>query len=385
MAASRRLSLFVFALAHSSFIPPARAFPIGGKPVLRHYLSTLQTLSSSHYPQDWTTTTTRRLFNTKENSAPVTILDTSQPDIITCREILATAEQAAKAAGQVIDENLGCSGEQDDFDVKANIKDIVTKYDKMAQDRVMKIVVSAYPDHIFLGEEDVGAGGEASSKALDEKLKATAGNYLWICDPIDGTANFASGMPICGVTMAVLYQGKPIVACIYDPHRDELFSTIKGQGAWLSTTLDTTGEVKMTSLTAGRDTYTMKLSDAIVNAGCPADPNAFAASMRGMMALNSKARGLRVLACSCVTLAWIASGRLSGHFGYDLSSWDLVAGAMLIQESGGHVTDLDGSDYRVETRNMLCTSNRVPRSVHQEILDTLDEADATSYSRVAET
>jgi myo-inositol-1(or 4)-monophosphatase len=122
------------------------------------------------------------------------------------------------------------------------------------------------------------------------------------------------------------------------------------------------------------------VKDAIINAGCPADPNAFNTSMRGVLALNSKCRGLRVIACSALTTAWISSGRLSAHFGYDLSSWDLVAGALLIQEAGGKVSDLDGTPYKLETRNMLCSNGLV----HDEVLNILREADAVSFTRSTE-
>merc|ERR1712071_334644 len=92
-------------------------------------------------------------------------------------------------------------------------------------------------------------------------------------------------------------------------------------------------------------------------------------------ALSPKCRGIRVLACSALSLAWIACGRLTAHFGYDLSSWDLVAGALLIQESGGMVTELDGTDYSVETRTMLCSNGLV----HDDILNILKDADAISF------
>lgn len=185
---------------------------------------------------------------------------------------------------------------------------------------------------------------------------------------IDGTANFASGIPLCGVTVAVLYKGTPVIGVIYDPHRNEMFSTIKGQGAYLSS--NTIENKKLQIQTGIKD-----LSNAIINAGCPADPNAFTTSMKGMAALSPKCRGIRVMACSALTLVWIASGRLTAHFGYDLSSWDLVAGALLIQESGGKVTDIDGSDYVVETRSMLVSNGMV----HKEILQVLKDADAVSF------
>jgi myo-inositol-1(or 4)-monophosphatase len=285
-----------------------------------------------------------------------------------CQRILATAEEAARAAGVIILSHLGCCSEAaDQCEIKFSIKDVVTEYDKLAQEAIEAIVVSHYPEHSFLGEEDVDPGGIASEQALDEALSATPSGYVWICDPIDGTANFASGLPLCAVTMSVVYKSVPIVGIIYDPHRNEMFSSIRGQGAFLNG-----NECRVQSAVT-------ETSDAIVNAGCPADPNAFKVSMRGMLALNSKARGIRVIACSALTLAWIACGRLTAHFGYDLSSWDLVAGALLIQEADGRITDIDGSPYKVETRNMLCSNG----NVHDEILAVLRHADATSFTRAA--
>jgi myo-inositol-1(or 4)-monophosphatase len=217
-----------------------------------------------------------------------------------------------------------------------------------------------------LGEGSVEAGEQAVTNSLQEtSTTSSRSEFLWICDPIDGTANFASGLPLCGVTVAVVYQGTPVVGVIYDPHRDELFSAVRGQGA----TLNGKSIHVTTTIT--------ELKNAIINAGCPADPNAFAASMRGMMALNGACRGLRVIACSAMTLSWIACGRLTAHFGYDLSSWDLVAGALIIQEAGGVVTDIDGSPYILETRNMLCSNGLV----HDDTLQILQEADAVTFER----
>eukprot|EP00977_Amphora_coffeiformis_P001152 scaffold244_cov172-Amphora_coffeaeformis.AAC.5 len=294
-----------------------------------------------------------------------------------------TAEAAARAAGQVIVENLGCaskrrqgsaaaSADNDGSNnaaeqVKTSIKDIVTEHDKKAQIAVESIIRGAYPNHSFLGEEDVDPGAAASEQALTDFLSQTESGFLWICDPIDGTANFASGLAMCAVTVSVVYQGTPLIGVIFDPHAEEMFTAVKGQGA----------SVNGQPLTVAMGITDVK--DSIINAGCPADPNAFAASMRGIAALNSKCRGLRMIACSALTTAWIAAGRLTAHFGYDLSSWDLVAGALLIQEAGGLVTDLDGSPYRLETRNMLC-SNGEP-SVHNSILQVLKDADATSFLR----
>ena len=231
------------------------------------------------------------------------------------KDLLTTAEYAAREAGKVIKRHTGCCSEMDDeCEIKFNIKDVVTQYDKQAQDQIVSIVTSKYPTHSFLGEEDVESGGEASEQALQNILKSTPTGYLWIADPIDGTANFASGLALSAVTMGVVYKGTPIVGVVYDPHSNETFSAIKGHGATLN------GEPLQVAMAID------EAKDAIINAGCPADTNAFQTSMRGVLALNSRCRGLRIIACSALTTAWIAAGRLTAHFGYDLSSWDLVAG-----------------------------------------------------------
>lgn len=320
--------------------------------------------------------------------------------LVECKEIVENLEQASRAAGKIILQNLGCSSEttsgieNDDStaapaaEIKINIKDVVTKYDKQAQQVIEEIVEARYPNFYFLGEENVAAGAKASEEALTKALQRNQGTkdlraelestsvttsdsgFTIIVDPIDGTANFASGLPLCAVTMSVVYQDLPIVGIVYDPHRDEFFSSIRGQGTWLKAKDGKTTQLQVQSAIS-------EAKDAIVNAGCPADPQAFATSMKGMLGLNSHVRGVRVVACSALTLAWIASGRLTAHFGYDLSSWDLVAGALMIQEAGGHITDIYGSPYKVETRNMLCSNGKV----HNEILTILKESGATSFSR----
>ena len=331
------------------------------------------------------TTTCWASSNAHPNHAASTTEATTGLSLMELQGLTQTAETAARAAGHIILEaqQQATTTHTTDKDVaintaalKTNVKDIVTLYDKQAQEAVEAIIRQAYPEHAFLGEEDVAPGAAASAQAMKEALarsrnnsnnnnntSSSSSNYLWIVDPIDGTANFAAGLPLCGVTLAVVYRGTAVAGVIYDPHADEMFTAWRGQGA----------TVNGRPMRVG----TAPLSEAIVNAGCPADPQAFQASLRGIAALNTQCRGLRMVACSALTLAWIADGRLTAHFGYDLSSWDLVAGALLIQEAGGVVTDLDGSPYNLETRNMLC-SNGV---VHEPILQVLKQADAVAFTR----
>ena len=304
-------------------------------------------------------TTTIRAAASSNSNAPNT------PTNDDVQQYLLHAQQAARAAGAILRDHIGCcSQQQNDLTQtkQSNPKDIVTQYDRQAQQAVQSILQSHYPHHAFLGEEDVLPGAEASEQALVSILKH---DFVWICDPIDGTANFAAGLPLAGVTVSLVHQGQALLGVVYDPLRDELFVAVRGQGA--------TCNGRPIQVATG----VKHLKDALINAGCPADPAAFATSVKGIQALNGATRGVRMMACSALTTAWIASGRLAGHFGYDLSSWDLVAGALLIQEAGGKVTDLDGSEYQVTTRNMLCSNGLI----HEETLEILRQADAVSFVR----
>ena len=272
-------------------------------------------------------------------------------------DLLDTAQRAALAAGSIIAEHSGCGSHRPVFPllssssssvnadavaaeltVKTNIKDIVTSYDKEAQSIIEQIIRAQYPDHAFLGEEDVPAGSAASAAALQNALSlsssssssiSSSSDYLWICDPIDGTANFAAGLPWSAVTLACCYQGTPVIGVVYDPHAQQLFAAVRGQGATCTsiTTTSSSSSSEPSGTTTATTTTTTPLRvadavtdvrDAIVNAGCPADPQAYAASLRGMLALNARVRGVRVVACSALTTAWIAAGRLTAHYGYDI-------------------------------------------------------------------
>jgi myo-inositol-1(or 4)-monophosphatase len=247
---------------------------------------------------------------------------------------------------------------------KTSFQDVYTMYDMQAQDVIEDIILARYPTHSILGEESVSAGN--ADAALHRALvQAMNSHVLWIVDPIDGTANFASGMALSAVTIAVVYKGTVIVGVVYDPFRNDMFCAIKGQGAYLN------------------DQYLLQVtprvatvSEAVINAGCPVNVNAYACALRGVQALHGRSRGLRMLACTALVTAWIAAGRLTAHFAYDLNSWDVAAGALLIQEAGGLVTDLYGMPYQLSTRNMLCSNGLV----HYEILDILQDASAVSYT-----
>jgi len=221
---------------------------------------------------------------------------------------------------------------------------------------IREIVLESFSDHDFLGEEDVAPGKEASSAALDSKLKNSA-DWLWIVDPIDGTTNFVHGMPLCMPSVAAAYKGEVMVAVIYDPHRDELFTATLGGGAFLNGEPIKVGDQKV-------------IGDAIVAMGSPPAEESMNMSLKGVAVLMPKVRTIRMLGSAAIMLAWVANGRLTCYWEYDLSSWDIAAGALLVTEAGGKFTDLNGDPYSLRTRKMIASNGLV----HDDILSTLQGA-----------
>lgn len=174
---------------------------------------------------------------------------------------------------------------------------------------------------------------------------------------VDGTTNFVSGIPLNMPSIGVAYKGEVVVGVIYDPHREELFNACKGQGAYMN------GE----QIFVGKQD---DIGDAVVAMGSPPGAESMEMSLRGVKVLMPKVRTIRMLGSAALMLAWVANGRLTCYWEYDLSSWDMAAGALLVMEAGGNFTDLKGNPYSLRQRKM-CASNG---KVHDAVLESLCEA-----------
>jgi myo-inositol-1(or 4)-monophosphatase len=159
-------------------------------------------------------------------------------------------------------------------------------------------------------------------------------------------------------SVAATYKGEVVVGVIYDCHRDELFTAIKGRGAYMNGERISVGQQET-------------IGDAIVAMGSPPAVESMNMSLKGVAALMPKVRTIRMLGSAAIMLAWVANGRLTCYWEYDLSSWDIAAGYLLVTEAGGRFTDLAGNDYSLRTRKMCATNGKV----HDEILAVLQEAD----------
>jgi len=263
--------------------------------------------------------------------------------------------KAARLAGEAIVKGSGHIDLASGIESKIGSRDIVTEVDKRCQDIIEETILSAYPTHKFLGEENVAPGIEASKLAI-EKFKNEP--HLWIVDPIDGTTNFAHGMPLSGVIIAYAEYGVTQFGCIWDPFYKELFIAWKGKGAYLNG--------KKISCCGTPD-----LQRSVVATGSPPNFGALAACLRATELISPKVRTVRMLGSASVMLSWVAIGRLTAYFEADLNVWDLAAGSLIIQEAGGMVTDAWGRLFELSTRNIVASNGKI----HSELLDIMQESE----------
>ncbi len=244
------------------------------------------------------------------------------------------ATAAARKAGDTITHALDRL-EQVNVTLKAK-NDYVTEVDTLAEQEIIQIIHKAYPDHSILAEES----GEHKGN-----------DYLWIIDPLDGTNNFVHGFPHFAVSIAVQHKGRTEHAVIYDPIRRELFTASRGAGAKLN-------QYRM------RVSQQAHLSDALIGTGFPYknfDRLPQYLSMFEEFAKNTL--GIRRAGSAALDLAYVAAGRLDGFWEFGLQPWDTAAGALMVMEAGGLVTDITGGESYLSTGDVVCANPKIIRQM----------------------
>ncbi|MCM3175797.1 MULTISPECIES: inositol monophosphatase family protein [Paenibacillus] len=277
------------------------------------------------------------------------------PYVVTSKSYTAVAINAASKAGEWIKSRLGTVSE---LGIKYSPQDLVTEVDKGAEQMIRRLILTHFPEHAILGEEGVEPGPEASARALQEIQDE---EYLWIVDPVDGTTNFVHGFPFFSVSIALAHRGEVIVGVIYDPSRDELFVAEKGKGAYVhGNRMGVSGE--------------QELAHSLVAVGFPADPNyTLPINMAAVQALAPQVRNLRAGGSAALHLAYVAAGRLSAYTEIGLKPWDIAAGALLVAESGGTITDTVGTPYDLSVSHIVASNGKI----HDALTGVLKEAKAT--------
>jgi len=282
-----------------------------------------------------------------------------EPYVVSSKSFTAVAINCAAKAGEWIKSKLG---NYEKLDIKTSSHDLVTEVDKGAEKLIRRLIMTHFPDHSFLGEESTGVGAAAATSALNEVKQS---DYLWIVDPIDGTTNFVHGLPLYSVSIALAHKGEVIVGVIYDPARDELFVAEKGKGAYVH-------GVRM------KVSQEEKLESSLIATGFPTDRDVLLPlNLAGIQAVAPRVRNIRTIGSAALSLAYVATGRLSGFWELNLNAWDLAAGVLLIQESGGKVTDTAGNPYHLGVRHVLATNGHI----HEELQQVLAEANVTGLDR----
>lgn len=272
-----------------------------------------------------------------------------EESVIGSKSFAAVAVNCASKAGEWVKSR---SGGYTRLDVKQSQHDLVTEVDKGCERLIRNLISTHFPDHAFLGEEGVEPGPEASANAV--KAVADA-EYVWIVDPIDGTTNYVHGFPFFSISIALAYRGQVIVGVIYDPSRDELFLAERGKGAYVH------GRKMQVSAEAS-------LKDSLVATGFPSDPmQALPRNMEQLRGMAPRVRNIRSSGSAALHLAYVAAGRLSGFWEIGLNAWDIAAGALLVEESGGRVTDAAGEPYHLGVRDVLASNGRI----HGEFVQAL--------------
>lgn len=274
-------------------------------------------------------------------------------------DYMEVAVAAARAGGAVLVEGLQRPKE---IELKSERSSIVTWADVTSQAAVFDIIGEAFPGHAILGEE--GIGGVAGS------------DHTWIVDPLDGTSNYAHGLPFACVSVALRDPDGVVVGAIFEPFRGELFTAARGRGAWLGDSAHhgEDGGVRLAVSSAD------SLSRALVCTGLQSDdPDQIAAYGRRIVALYSTARGTRALGSPALCLAYIAAGRIDAFLERDATyAWDVAAGALLITEAGGRCEDLDGGPLNlgIGVANVLGSNGHI----HDELAHLIATTDHPSTS-----
>jgi myo-inositol-1(or 4)-monophosphatase len=245
--------------------------------------------------------------------------------------MLNIAVRAARRAGSIINRAALDGG---GLEVRAKQRnDFVTRVDHAAEEAIIEIVRKAYPDHAVLAEESGLSAGQAE--------------YQWIIDPLDGTTNFIHGFPQYCVSIAIRHREALAHGVIYDPIRNELFTASKGRGAFLNDR-----RIRVSKCA--------RLADALVGTGFPFKETAridlYSGQLKNMM---QTAAGVRRAGAAALDLAYVACGRLDAFWEMGLSAWDMAAGALMILEAGGLVSDLQGEEGYLAKGEIACATPKV--------------------------
>lgn len=256
---------------------------------------------------------------------------------------LATAVEIVLRAGEI---QLSRRESGFQIDKKGTI-DLVTEVDLECEKMCRAVLAERFPHHDILAEElSSGPGQPRTSR------------YRWVFDPLDGTTNYAHGLPVFCASLALEIDGRAEVGAIYDPTRKELFTGERGQGAFVN------GKRLRVS-------ETRSLLDALLVTGFPYDVHERLVPLLAMFgAFLGEARAVRRLGSAALDLCYVAAGRFDGFWEQTLKPWDVAAGALIVEEAGGRITGMDGSQFDPAAAHLVASNGQI----HEAMLDVIKRA-----------
>jgi myo-inositol-1(or 4)-monophosphatase len=220
--------------------------------------------------------------------------------------------------------------------------DLVTEADRRSEALIVERLRRHFPQHGIVGEE---GGGQQ-----------TGSDYCWYVDPLDGTTNFAHGFPVFCVTLGLAYRGEVVAGVIYDPTRQELFTTEKGAGAYLN------NERLHVSRTAD-------LARCLLATGFPPFATNHDLNIQFYFRFTELSHGIRRAGSAALDLCSVAAGRFDGFWELKLNPWDKAAGSLLVTEAGGSVSDIAGNPFNLLGDDIVASNGLV----HKEMLQVFSE------------
>lgn len=252
---------------------------------------------------------------------------------------LTTAIEAVIRAGKLQMARFGREDVQVD---KKGAIDLVTEVDLAVERMFRDLITERFPDHQVLAEE---LGGSAVVPA----------GPCWVFDPIDGTTNYAHGIPIFCASLALEIDGVPALAAVFDPNRQELFTAERGGGAFLNGR-----RLRVSAATS--------LLEAVLVTGFPYDVHTRVDEIVGLFgAFVGRARAVRRLGSAAIDLCYVAAGRMDGFWESDLKPWDIAGGALVVSEAGGRVTSVEGTPFASRGGDVLASNGHL----HDAMLDVI--------------
>lgn len=250
--------------------------------------------------------------------------------------------EIAREAGEIVREGFGQSFK---VEYKTGDNNLVTEIDKKSEQKIIEFIQKKYPSHSILAEER----GELKKDS----------EYLWVIDPLDGTTNFAHGLPIFSVSIGVQKNSNTIAGVVYDVMRDIVYSAEENAGAFANNK-----KIKVSK--------TDSITKSMLVTGFPYNvkENPEKAFER-FEVMTKNSRAVRRLGSAAIDFCYVAEGVFEGFWEVHLQPWDMCAGKLLVEEAGGSVTDFDGSRINIYSKRVLASN----KSVHSQIMELLKIAE----------